>query len=310
MVTIFGTSHVTSLLTLFAITAFFSGGCFLGITLWRGYQLRKKITLRLNELTPESSLIEKRGRDLIDAPVKTISVLRQSMTYKILGGAIVVLSIIWIVATKGSPLSLAVFGIEVSVIAFIYFATRYLRSLKLEKLSNQFPETLDMIARNARVGVTLEESFQHIQSELPKPISSLFSEISSNLSIGIPLVESLEKIVVKLDLKEIRYLSAILSVQRRSGGKYAEIIGKLSQNIRDQHEQKKRINAVTAEARTAAKVVAIIAGVAAFSMIFINPGQFEFLLIDQSGQLLLMYCIGSILAGFLIIFRMLSSLND
>ncbi|MEH6494297.1 MAG: type II secretion system F family protein [Pseudomonas marincola] len=310
MVTISGVSHVALLQMLFGITAFLGGGCILSINLWRGYQFRTKITLRLRELTPANSLMEKRERDLIDAPVKAISILKQPMTYEILGGVIGVLSIIWIVASKGSLLSLTVFGGEVSVIAFVYFARQYLRSLKLEKLSTQFPETLDMIARNARVGVTLEESFQHIQSELPKPISSLFGEISSNLSIGIPLVESLEKIAVKLDLREIRYLSAILSVQRKSGGKYAEIIGKLSQNIRDQHEQKKRINAVTAEARTAAKVVTIIAGVAALSMVFINPGQFEFLLTDQSGQMLLMYCTGSILVGFLIIFRMLSSLND
>lgn len=176
---------------------------------------------------------------------------------------------------------------------------------KRKALSVQFPEAIDLLVRGARVGVTPEENIRQVSLELPSPLSTSFKEISHQLDIGLPFEQVLQDTANKMDLREFRFLAATLTIQRKTGARYVEVLENLSQLIRSHHEQAQRRDAATSEARLASKVVAGLVGVSCGLLFLFNRDQFDFLITDPTGQNLAIYCVLSLAVGFLIMYQML-----
>ncbi|OUR80199.1 hypothetical protein A9Q83_01870 [Alphaproteobacteria bacterium 46_93_T64] len=288
---------------------FLSGGCGIILILASKHRSANQMNLRIDTLKSEKKQLSFLDDALVGSPVPKRNLRRGLNNPYVPIATALLLGGLWILIGQFSVTAILIGGTITFLGFLVFLVRRYLENKRLKTLSNQFPEALDLLTRGARVGLSLEDSFRQIQRTLSMPIAAVFEEVSNNLSIGISLEESLEKVSERIKLREFRYLAAVLTVQLTSGGKYAETIELLSQNIRDRHEQEKRVKAATSEARTAAKVVALIAGLAVLSMFFLNPTQFQFLLADPSGQMMLGYCVASVLLGFIAIYLMLGSLN-
>ncbi len=171
--------------------------------------------------------------------------------------------------------------------------------------SVQFPEAIDLMVRGARVGVTPEENIRQASLELPSPLANSFKVISHQLDIGLPFDQVLQDTANKLDLKEFRYLAATLTIQRKTGARYVDVLENLSQLIRSHHEQAQRRDAATAEARLAAKIVGGLVVVSSGLLFLFNREQFDFLMTDPTGQNLAIYCTISLAVGFFVMHQML-----
>ncbi len=180
---------------------------------------------------------------------------------------------------------------------------------ELLAMSEQFPEALDLVSRAAKVGISPDAVLGEIVGSFPDPISKIFQEINGLRDAGLPMDLSCERVYQKYPIKELLYLQAILSIQRKVGGSYSHLIEMLAKNMRERKQKDKRINVATSEARTAAKVVSLLALGSIFSLFFLNKDQFLFLLNDPSGHSILIYCAVSILIGFTSIRQLLRTVK-
>lgn len=174
-------------------------------------------------------------------------------------------------------------------------------------LTEQFPEALDLMVRGGRVGVTPEESFRQAAEKLPLPLRDVFKQLSVQIDIGLPFDHALMDMAAKLDLKEFRFLAITLSVQRRTGGRYVDVLENLSQILRDYQEQGRKTEAMTSEARLAAKIVALLVALSCGLLFFQNRDQFDFFIYDPTGNQLITYSIASIATGFFVIYQLLEA---
>lgn len=184
------------------------------------------------------------------------------------------------------------------------------RKRELAKLEKQFPEAVDMMVRGASVGLPLLEILNQIHRELPEPVSSVFGNVSKNLGIGFSFDESFARHDFANQLKQYRYLAAILSLQSRTGGQISELLRSFSENYRESLEQHKKLQALTAEGRTSGIVVACLSLISIGILVIVNPDQLTFLLTDPEGQNLLIYCFTSTALGFLLIYRLMRMLDE
>lgn len=180
-------------------------------------------------------------------------------------------------------------------------------SSQRKMLTEQFPEALDLMVRGGRVGVTPEESFRQAAEKLPLPLRDVFKQLSVQIDIGLPFDHALMDMAAKLDLKEFRFLAITLSVQRRTGGRYVDVLENLSQILRDYQEQGRKTEAMTSEARLAAKIVALLVALSCGLLFFQNRDQFDFFIHDPTGNQLITYSIASIAAGFFVIYQLLEA---
>ncbi|MEP3246596.1 MAG: type II secretion system F family protein [Sneathiella sp.] len=260
---------------------------------------RRTLIERLAPDQPEMAEVEKPVAALIPAETNQFKIFKRYWSV----GQSCYLSI----AVGGSGLLLTDVGRPVFIIsamlttaaASLLFLLSSLQNARKRKLSAQFPEALDLLVRGARVGVAPEENIGLIAEELPMPLSRHFSEISEKIGIGLSFEQTLIEASQSVGNREFRYLAATLAIQRKSGGKYADILDNLSKVLRERLEQEEKIQAATSEARLSAKIVGALVLAVCVLLFILNRAQFNFLINDETGFDILLYCVSSLVIGFL-----------
>ncbi len=198
--------------------------------------------------------------------------------------------------------------VVLSVMAWTVF--NILRNRHRRLIAQQFPQALEMLVRGAKVGQSLDATFLHMAQELDAPLNRVFARLSARLAIGRSLDQSLAEIAIGQHLTEFQFMANALTIQRKSGGQYSEILEKLQLNIRERLKQKEEVRALTAEGRTAAAVVIILTVTVIAFLGVVNPDHFRFLIDDPAGRDLLLYSVFSIGLGVFFIYQLLELMND
>lgn len=187
-----------------------------------------------------------------------------------------------------------------------HFAIGWMISRRQNQFINRFPEAIDVINRGLRAGLPIAESIVNAKTEVPQPISGVFSEISDEMSLGITLEEAISKAAERLDVQEVKFFAVCLAVQRETGGNLAETLSMLSEILRKRRQMKLKIRAMSSEARASAYILGSLPFIM-FGMIYtINPNYAGKLFTDFRGNLMIAGGLTSIGIGVFIMWKMVS----
>jgi tight adherence protein B len=161
------------------------------------------------------------------------------------------------------------------------------RSKRLEKFSEQFPDSLDMMTRALRAGYALGGAFQVVADEMPDPVGAEFRQVFQEVSLGRPPDEALRELHRRIESEDVRFFQAAVSIQHEVGGNLAEILDNLSHVIRDRFRILSYARVLSAQHRASAYCVAASPLVIAVMFSIMSPGFFEPLLTHPTGGLLI-----------------------
>jgi len=150
-----------------------------------------------------------------------------------------------------------------------------------------FPDGLDLIARIVRAGVPVSTGIEVAGNESPEPVKSIFAEIASQNRVGISFEDSLMRMAKRLNIPDFSFFASALILQRDSGGNIVETISNLSAIVRKRKELRKKGEALTAEARTVAGVLAALPFVGSFLVALINWEYMSLLFFDPRGNIIM-----------------------
>ena len=119
----------------------------------------------------------------------------------------------------------------------------------------QFPEALTIIAGSLSAGHTFLRAIQMMTEEAEPPISEEFARVVYETRLGDPLVDSLERMAARLDIKDMEWVVQAIRVQQTVGGKLADLLHTLADFIRAREEVRREVQALTAEGRISAYVL-------------------------------------------------------
>ncbi len=196
---------------------------------------------------------------------------------------IAVVGIILVISfVLGKPILLA---LPVALIIGIWLPFKILH-YKINKMAQaflrSFPEAIDLIVRGLRSGLPVSESIVQVSTELPEPISSVFTNISNTMKLGVPLEKALLETAKKLELREFYFFTTSVILQRETGGNLSEILNNLSDVLRSRFMMKMKIHAITSEARASALIIGALPFVVAGAVMFLSP-KYLLPLIDETG---------------------------
>jgi tight adherence protein B len=142
----------------------------------------------------------------------------------------------------------ALAGTAVPILAWFVLSFRI--SGRLSKINTQLPDSLNMMNSALRAGYAFNSALMAVAHEMPEPIATEFRQVSSDISLGIPLKQALSKMVETLDrIPDIRMFATAVIIQRESGGNLAEILEQLADTIRQRYKLKRQISAMTGQAQ-------------------------------------------------------------
>lgn len=178
-----------------------------------------------------------------------------------------------------------------------WMLARRARTLRLRRIEHQLPDAADFIARALRAGHSFTNVLQIVGNELPEPLSGEFRIAREEINYGVPMGEALHNMAARIPLTDLRYLIIAVLIQRESGGNLAEILGNISQIIRDRLKLAAQVRVLSAEGRMSAWILGLLPFAVMLVLVVVNPKYVSMLWTDPVGVRLLWYAAGMILFG-------------
>jgi tight adherence protein B len=193
------------------------------------------------------------------------------------------------------------------------FITSFLHFIILKRKESQwkkaflsnFSTTLDIINRGLKSGLTLGRGIAMVAEEAEEPVGSEFNYIAAQLQLGVDPDLALSQAAARIGIDEFRFFTLALIIQREMGGSLSEILGKLSELIRERERFRNKVWTLSSEGRTTAIIVGGLPIILGFLLELINPGYAKFFFTDLNGMIMLWISCGLTLIGITVTVRMM-----
>ncbi|HEY2014821.1 MAG TPA: type II secretion system F family protein [Bryobacteraceae bacterium] len=172
---------------------------------------------------------------------------------------------------------------------------------RIRQFEEQFPDCLEFISRSMRAGHAFSVSLEMVYREFSEPLASEFRRTFEEQNLGQPLDIVLKKLSRRIPSLDVQFFVSAVLLQKRTGGNLAELLDKLAHIIRERFKLRARIRAISAQGLMSGRILALIpVGVAAL-MFSVNPEYARFFVVDPIGHQLVAAAVGLLIAGYLII---------
>jgi tight adherence protein B len=180
-------------------------------------------------------------------------------------------------------------------------AQRVDRQRKL--FSEQLADNLQVIASGMRAGHSFVGALSLAVDDSPEPAKRELARVVADEQLGVPIEDTLEVVARRMKSDDFRQAVLVATLQRETGGNTAEVIDRVADSIRERAELRRVVRTLTAQGRMSRWVVTCLPLGLLGIITAINPGYMEPLFTTGTGQLLLVLSAGMVLAGSVIIGR-------
>jgi tight adherence protein B len=198
------------------------------------------------------------------------------------------------------------FGL-IALIASPFIGIAYLNrriAKRKRRFEEQFPDALTLIGSSLSAGHTFLRSIQLMCEEAEAPISEEFARVVSETQLGDPLVDALERMAQRLDVRDVDWVVQAIRIQQTVGGKLADLLHTLADFIRAREEIRREIDVLTAEGKVSAYVLGALPFFLGLFIQVSNPGYLD-PMFDGWGPVWLLGAAASVAIGMTLIFRMI-----
>ena len=167
----------------------------------------------------------------------------------------------------------------------------------------QLPDALSLIASSLSAGHTFLRAIQMMTEEAEDPLAEEFSRVIHETQLGDPVVEALDRMAIRLEIEDLRWVVQAIRIQQTVGGRLADMLHTLADFIRSREEVRREVKVLTAEGRISAWVLGALPVALLFAIQVMNPG-YAAPFYKGWGLLVLAGTAMSVVAGVAVILKM------
>jgi tight adherence protein B len=165
------------------------------------------------------------------------------------------------------------------------------------------PDALALIASSLTAGHTFLRAIQMMCEEAPPALAEEFSRLVSETRLGDPVVDALDRMAKRLQIRDLDWVVQAIRIQQTVGGRLADLLHTLADFIRAREEVRREVAVLTAEGRISAWVLTALAPFMLFAINFVSPTYME-PMFRGAGLIVLLGTAAMVAMGSFIIFRM------
>jgi tight adherence protein B len=175
----------------------------------------------------------------------------------------------------------------VGFLGFPRWVLKTLRKRRQEKFLTDFADAIDVMVRGLKSGLPLNEAMKIIATETGDPVGPEFMEVVEGQKVGISAEQGMERMVERIPLPEVNFLSIVLTIQSKTGGNLSEALGNLSRVLRDRKKMKAKVASVSQEAKSSAAIIGSLPFILIGALSLVNPGYMDPMYHTSMGHMLL-----------------------
>jgi tight adherence protein B len=190
----------------------------------------------------------------------------------------------------------------VSMVPYLYVLR--IRRKRMEKFESQFADALDSLARALRAGHPLAAGMQMLVYEAPQPLSGEMRITAEERKLGRSWEQALDNLAVRVPLVEVSIFVAAVKLQNRAGGKLSEVLGRLSETMREAYALKSEVRSIAAHGKMTGRLLTVLPLLIAVMMAVVNPHYLAILWTHPIGKDLIAAAVLSLILAHLVISKL------
>ncbi len=209
---------------------------------------------------------------------------------KFTGMAMPIVLMSWVVGTFGLPRMVLKFRI----------------GRRQKKFLAEFPDALESMVRLLKAGMPVGEAIAMVSREFTGPVGEEMSKVYDEQKIGISLSEACLHAAERVPITEMQMFATGINIQQQTGSSLSEILTNLARVIRARFRLKRKVQALSAEAKASAMIIGSLPILVGAGLSAINPDYMGPLFYTLKGKFLLGGAIGWMACGVLVMKQMIN----
>lgn len=164
-------------------------------------------------------------------------------------------------------------GCVLATLVLPSYLRRRIRAKQLASLEDELADAVSAMSAGVRAGLSLSQAMEYAAKESAPPLGPSLGEVVDRATLGQPLGESLDEWAAGSDLPDIRLITGVLALHRRSGGDLPTVLDRLAETLRERRASAGEVRSLTAQARLSGAILG-----------FLPIGFFCFLSITSRGD--------------------------
>ncbi len=216
---------------------------------------------------------------------------------------------IWVVTSSiipasalflGAPMSLSIGLVIVGAAAPIGYVV-IKRNRRLGVLGKQLSDAMNIICNALRAGLSFQTALKNVAEEMEEPISREFMRVYRETQLGMPLEQSLNRLVERTKNQDLDLMCSAVIIQRQIGGNLAIILENISDTINQRIQLRGEVKTLTAAGMLSGYIVGALPIFIIVLLMFINPGYIDMFFTTQEGRIMLIISVVLETIGFLLV---------
>ncbi|MBU6234640.1 MAG: type II secretion system F family protein [Alphaproteobacteria bacterium] len=196
------------------------------------------------------------------------------------------------------------------VFAAYFGAPRFFLRFKVARRQRafltDFADALEAMIRLIKAGMPVTEAIAMVGREFTGPMGEEMSRIYDAQKVGTPLAEAVRKMIPRMPIAEVQMFATAIAVQVQTGSSLSEVLSNLSGVIRARARLKRKVQALSAEAKASAMIIGCLPLLVATALYLVNPKYISLLFTDSTGKMLLFGAITWMSFGVLMMRQMIN----
>lgn len=156
-----------------------------------------------------------------------------------------------------------------------------------KKFLEEFADALESMTRLLKAGMPVSEAIKMVAREYTGPIGEEMSRIYDKQKIGISLPEAVLEGARRIPLPEMQMFATAVAIQTQTGSSLSEVLENLAGVIRARFQMKRKVNALSSEAKASAGIIGALPLLVLGGMYMVNRDYIIILFEDPTGNMLL-----------------------
>jgi tight adherence protein B len=184
--------------------------------------------------------------------------------------------------------------------SFFYYHSQYRHMLQ-----DQLPDSIFLLARSLRAGMSFEQALEMLGTDGIQPLASEFKQAHGQIKLGLPVTVALENMAQRLQLIDVNALVSTVTIFQTTGGNLPVMLDRLAASARDRSNMRNYFRAATALARLSIIPIALAVPLILIVYLLWEPAYVEAFMDSPTGRFTLIGCILVEILGLYWIFRLL-----
>jgi tight adherence protein B len=159
-----------------------------------------------------------------------------------------------------------------------------------KRFLEEFPDALDAMVRLLKAGMPVTEAIAMASREFEGPVGVEMTYLYEQQRVGVSLTDAAERCAMHIPIPEAQMFATALAIQSETGSSLSEVLTNLSGVIRARFKLKRKVVALSSEARASAMIIGSLPICVGMLLKIVNPEYMSLLFEDRTGNVLLWGC--------------------